>query len=72
MKGGVRLDTEDVEDLQKQDHGDTDFHQHEKEIEQQVEDTAKRLSASIGYRTVPWREVCYVALLFQLILGILS
>ena len=33
MKGGIRLDTEDVEDLQKQDFGDTDFHQHEKEIE---------------------------------------
>ena len=34
MKNGIRLDTEDVEDLQKQDHGDTEFHRQEKEIEQ--------------------------------------
>ena len=37
-----------------------------------MEDTAKRMAASVGYKSVPWREVCYIALVFQLILGILS
>jgi len=44
----------------------------EKMYEAQVEQTAKNIAASFGYRSVPWLGVTYVCLVMQMLLAMLT
>mmetsp|Transcript_38335 Transcript_38335/g.50286 ORF Transcript_38335/g.50286 Transcript_38335/m.50286 type:complete len:104 (+) Transcript_38335:998-1309(+) len=68
----AELQDEDREDLNQERMGDNKYHKQEKMYEAQVDQTAKNIAASFGYRSVPWLGVTYFCLVVQMWLAMLT
>lgn len=71
-KAGVALESDEEADLKEQHEGDNPYHSQEKELERNVDEYMKTAVKKVGYREVPWYGICYIALIVQMLLAILS